>query len=79
VLCGALRVQKTKGVNFRYWAKKVKVDKLEGDFLTMLLPLVDRVATSGGATRLQDESFIQSNPERLALLQEVRHFGSHLP
>jgi hypothetical protein len=63
--------KKTKGFTFKQWSKRVKIESVETDFLTMLLPLIDRVAPKPGAPALHEEGFVANNPVRAATLQDV--------
>lgn len=63
--------KKTKGFTFKQWARRVKIESVETDFLTMLLPLIDRVPPKAGAAALHEEGFVANNPGRAAVLQDV--------
>ncbi len=63
--------KKTRGFTFKQWSKRVKIESVETDFLTMLLPLIDRAAPKPGTAALHEEGFVANNPVRAATLQDV--------
>lgn len=68
--------KKTKGFVYKKWSKMVKIETVETEFLTMLLPIIDRVAPKEGHIALHEEGFVANNPTRAAILKDVRAFPS---